>query len=434
MRPFNSLLLISALLVPSPLQAGLHYSGESLASLPSQWRGFLLDQRSLRMIAVQQPADTGESTLRGQYQAERRRLEKEGQNRPLTAEESADLGAILIRLGESGRAVEVLQGADLKYPKTFKIKSNLATAWQYRGDLTKAAAFLREAVELAPGKFQKAEQLHLQLVQIRARRSSPPQELDPFFDLQWIGPDGKYQAGALAETERKRLPLDAVANLQLLALWLPDDPLLLWQLAELANAHGDVITSAAILDGCVTEFGLRSPVLREHRQIVRAAVEAQSRNRRNKEAHDSSHALLFQPRSLRPLLSKLDKNGLPPINGTGTNPLPWPVLTETVIEKPFKPQFSRYLQDLAGKEVEITGFMQPLGEESDCAAFLLIEFPIGCWYCEMPGLTAMVRIEMPGDSTQPFVRNRLRVTGELVLNPKDPERFLYTIKAKKVME
>ena len=29
---------------------------------------------------------------------------------------------------------------------------------------------------------------------------------------------------------------------------------MLWQLGELANAHGDVATAAAILEGCVTEF------------------------------------------------------------------------------------------------------------------------------------------------------------------------------------
>src|SRR5262249_37319719 len=42
-------LTIAALLVLSPLaRAGLHYSGETTAELPSRWRGFLIDHRSLR--------------------------------------------------------------------------------------------------------------------------------------------------------------------------------------------------------------------------------------------------------------------------------------------------------------------------------------------------------------------------------------------------
>src|ERR671925_568871 len=35
-----------------PLRAGLHYSGEAFADLPSRWGGFLLDQRLLRTLAA----------------------------------------------------------------------------------------------------------------------------------------------------------------------------------------------------------------------------------------------------------------------------------------------------------------------------------------------------------------------------------------------
>ena len=52
MRTPRRLLALLALLVPATARAGLYYSGEPVAELPSQWRGFLLDQRALRMIAV----------------------------------------------------------------------------------------------------------------------------------------------------------------------------------------------------------------------------------------------------------------------------------------------------------------------------------------------------------------------------------------------
>ena len=43
-----------------------------------------------------------------------------------------------------------------------------------------------------------------------------------------------------------------------------------------------------MMDGCVTEFGLRAPLLREHRQLLRAAADARLREPSNKELHDSS--------------------------------------------------------------------------------------------------------------------------------------------------
>ena len=93
--------------------------------------------------------------------------------------------------------------------------------------------------------------------------------LDDLFGVRYVGPGGKYAAGRLDDAQRKALPDDAPALVQQLALWLPADGRLLWQVAELAAVTGDVATGAAVLDGCVTEFGMRNPELREHRQACR---------------------------------------------------------------------------------------------------------------------------------------------------------------------
>ena len=52
MRLFRwGLPLLAVLFLPTlPARAGLYYSGEEIAPLPSQWRGFLLDQRILRSL------------------------------------------------------------------------------------------------------------------------------------------------------------------------------------------------------------------------------------------------------------------------------------------------------------------------------------------------------------------------------------------------
>jgi hypothetical protein len=420
--------VLLVLLAPVGARAGLHYSGEKLAELPSQWRGFLLDQRTLRNIAVKPAPGVPASPARARYQAEAAKLEKTGQERKLTADELADLGALYVRLGEAGKAVALLRPAQREHANHFGIAANLGTAWHESGDLQQAALCLEQAVRLAPGKLAKAEESHLKLVRLRLREPRGAQGLDDLFGLRYVGEDGKYEPGKLAAAERKKLPSGAVAVMQQLALWLPADPRLLWQLAELANAHGDARTAAAIMDGCVTQFGLADPELRRHRQLTRAAAEASTAM-----AHEA-HAGGLAARSRRPLLSHLDAEELPPISTTGVNPLPWAVLGETTVDRSFRPTFPKYLRELGGKQVAVNGFVQPLREDVDLAAFMLIEFPVGCWYCEMPEVTGIVYVELPRGRTTTYTRGLVRVVGRLSLNASDPEEFLFTIRDAKVTD
>jgi tetratricopeptide (TPR) repeat protein len=434
MRPLPAAVLACLLAAPAA-DAGWYYSGEEFAELPSQWRGFLLDQRTLRTIAVKPADGSPASPARQRYEDEAAKLAKTARARQLTPDEAADLGALYVRLGDAGKALEVLRPAQREHPEHFRLAANLGTASQLAGDLDSAVAYLQQAVKLAPGKYQKAEELHLKLVRLRAKEPRGVEELDDLFGVKYVGPSGKYEPGKLAEEQRKALPEDAVARVQLLALWLPADGRLLWQLGELAGAHGDVTTSAAILDGCVTEFGLRSDELREHRRAAREAADelARTTDPNAKAAHEG-HAGLLKPKSSRPLVHKLDDVELPPIDPKGVNALPWSVVTETVLDKKYHPSFPQYLKELDGKQVQLVGYMQPLGEDEDNGAFLLIEYPVGCWYCEQPEVTGIVLVELPKDKTRAYTRARLRVTGTLKLNATDPENFLYTIREAKAVE
>jgi Tfp pilus assembly protein PilF len=415
--------------------AGLYYSGETIAELPSQWRGYLLDQRILRGIAVKPAAGATASPARLRYEEAAVKLAKTAKERALTADEAADLGALYLRLGESGKALEVLRPAQREHPEHFHLTANLGTAWQMQGDLKQAAVYLKEAVALAPGRVQKVEELHLKLVKLRAKEEKNAQGLDALFDAQFIGPDGKFEAAKLAPEQRKGLPADAVAQVQQLGIWLPADARVLWLLAELANAHGDVATAAAIMDGCVTEFGLRSPELAAHRKIVRAAADERAANANNpdKSTHETGHAGSVKTKSSRPLANKIDEAPLPAIDAKGVNALPWSVVTETTVDRHYKPTFPKYLKQLDGLTVQLSGFMQPLGDDVECGSFLVIEYPVGCWYCEMPEITAMVLVELPEGKTRTYTRGPMKVTGKLKLNATDPENFLYTVKDAKVL-
>jgi hypothetical protein len=427
-RSIAILLILPVCAVPS--RAGLYYSGESIAELPSQWRGFLLDQRALRNLAVKPIAGVPSSPIRVQYEAALEQLEKAARERKLSADEIADLGALYVRLGDVAKAVERLRAGQREHPNHFRIAANLGTAWQLQGDLGQAASCLEQAVRLAPGKLQKAEELQQKLVRLRLGQPSTSQELDDLFGVRFEGESGQYEPGRLANTQRKKLPAEAAALAQQLALWLPADGRLLWQLAELANAHGDVKTAAAIMDGCVTEFGMHAVELRRHRQMVRAAADELAKVATAgddvKSAH-TEHGSLFRPRSKRPLIAKFDVTNLPAVSPDGVNMLPWAVLAETTVDRHFKPTFAKYLRELDGRQVSLTGFIQPLAEDLELASFMLIEYPVGCWYCEMPEVNGIVYVELPKDKTATYTRGLVKVSGKLALNASDPENFLYTI-------
>lgn len=425
--------LLLLLVVAAPAHAGLHYSGETVADLPSRWRGYLLDHRALRLVAVKPTAGSPASLLRLRYEQDAGKLAKLAADRKLTDDETADYGALLVRLGDVAKAVDVLQPAFRANPAHFRLAANLGTAWHLQGEWSQAAAALEQAVKLAPGKYVAAEKLHLRLVRQRGREKPGTQTLDNLFDVAYVGPGGTFAAGLLAQEQQKKLPSAAVAHVQQLGLWLPADARLLWQLAELANAHGDVATAAAVFDGCVTEFGLRGDDLQAHRKLARAAAEelANQANPGVKKEHEG-HSLAFKPRSSRPLESKVGLAALPPIDPKGLNNLAWEVVAETTVDRQARPTFAKYLRELDGKQVVLRGHMQPLGEDTDLGAFMLIEHPIGCWYCEMPEMTGIVLIELPEGKSGKFTRDRIRVTGTLKLNATDPENFLYTLRDAKV--
>jgi Tfp pilus assembly protein PilF len=424
-RPLCLALLVP-LLLPPAARAGLYYSGETQEELPAQWRGFLLDHRALRLVASPIPTGGVAALLREQYQDAAKKLEDALRVRALSADEAADLGALYVRLGKAAKAVEVLRAAQRQHPEHFRIAANLGTAWQVQGELSESAAALQEAVRLAPPKLRSAEEYHLKLVRVRQKEKKNTSTLDDLFGIAYSGQPGKQPL-----PERHKLPTDAAALAQQLALWLPADGRLLWQLGELANAYGDVRTAANILDGCVTELGMAAPELRQHRQAYRAAADEIAK------LPDDEHAKYkgdLVTKSSRALARKFDLSRLPPVRADGVNDLPWPVLAETTMGKSFKPRFVKYLEELEGKRIALSGFMQPLRPDDEVPGFLLIEYPVGCWFCETPEPAMIVFVTLPDGKTTPIKRGPVKVEGVLKLNRDDPEDFLYTIEKARVAE
>ena len=415
-----------------PATAGLYYSAEQYAPLPSRFAGFLVDHRVLRSVAIERPRDVPISPLREDYLIAADRLEKLAKSRPLTADETANLGAVYIRLGKPDKAVAILQPAARKAPEHFHLAANLGTAFQLAGDLERAADYLEEAVRLAPEKQKTFEQFHLKLVRLRlkeGRSANAPTMVDDLFGVKYVGESGNPEPGKLSVAESKKLPDNAIAIVQQLALWLPADGRLLWQLGELANAHGDVRTAAAMLDGCVTEFNLGAADLRKRRQLYRASADEQA-----KKPDHEQHKITFTGKSNRPLLRAFDESSLPAIRADGVNPLPWAVLASTTIDAKSRPVFMKYLEQLDGKTVSLTGFMQPIKDELSVTGFLMLEYPVGCWFCETPEATSLVNVELKAGKTAEFRKGLMKVTGTLTLNRTDPETYLFSIAEARVGE
>jgi hypothetical protein len=417
---------LALLLSPGLATAGLHYSAEQFAELPSRPTGFLIDHRALRAAGFERP-DGLPSPLRADYTAAAERLQKLAKQRALTADEAADLGAVLLRLGKPGEALNALAPAARKHPEHFRLAANLATAFQLGGDLEKAATQLEEAVRLAPAKLKSFEQAHLRLVKLRAKE--PKAATGPLAPDDLFGVIYKGEPGALPAAELQKLPENAVAVVQQLALWLPADGRLLWQFGELCGAYGDVRAAANCLDGCVTEFALAAPDLRARRLKFRAAADELA-----KLPDHERHRGTLKVKSTRPLVKAFDESRLPAIRADRSNPLPWPVLAATTIGPKGVPKFADHLDKLDGKTVTVTGYMQPTKDAAAQAEFLLLEYPVGCWFCEQPDPLGLVSVELKAGTTAEYRRGLVKLTGTLALNRDNPEAYLFELKDARVGE
>lgn len=425
------LALYTICLFCTPAHATIHYSGERYADLPSSWKGFLSDHRALRVLSIPASPKTPPSLLRLEYQAALDRLLAEKKQRQLKAEELADLGALYLRLGRVDAALDILRPAAVQFPNDFALQANLGSAWHLAGNWDSAVEHLRQAVKLAPAEHKPLEMLHLKLAV--ARLKAPRGEgLDALFDVEFVSKDGQHRLGRLNAAERAKLPAKMVALTQRLALSFPNDPKLLWQLGEQVAIYGDLTNAAALLDQCVGEYALADPALRKSRQAIIAVTEGnapipQAKAEQAHTGHGSGARLEF--RSRKPLIQQpFDANKLASTTPGQPNLIAWPILAETAADpRRFKPTFHPYLQKLADKSVTLTGFLHPLTDDLDCTSFILVEYPIGCWYCTAPDLTGIVFVTMKPGSTARFTRDVLTVTGTWKLNSTDPEEFLFTI-------
>jgi tetratricopeptide (TPR) repeat protein len=213
--------------------------------------------------------------------------------RNLTPAAAAELGLVLWRLRESDAALTTLREAYNRDPRNFWVLSNLGSVYQATGQYREASSPLETARDFVPDPwpngpavgdwFKKVEGYQLKLLRLRigerslhpTGRPPPAADVDNLFGIHFVGPSGVYTPGRIADAEKAKLPPDAIAIVQQLLLWFPEDTRLLWQLAELYNAEGNLEAATKLLDMCVWQRRFESPALREHRRVVQETYEAQ---------------------------------------------------------------------------------------------------------------------------------------------------------------
>lgn len=294
------------LLSSSQLRAGLYNTAEPIEGplateegvRPLNFSQFQDVLSTLIAIGIEPPPGSAQtdSPMRKHYLARAEELQAKARTGRLTVQDRVNCSAYLVRLRKYEEAVQVLEPVAAQERQNFMLFANLATAHQLAGRLDRALVYLQQVKDLWPSVwpgltkqqldwFRTAEAYHLELVKRRYReragrsagRMQEHETLDDLFGgekgpVRFVGETGRYEAGKLAAAERAKLPPEALAVVQQLVLWLPDDTRLYWLLGELYNADGDLEAAAKIFDECVGNVRrFSAPELRAHRQIVHEA-------------------------------------------------------------------------------------------------------------------------------------------------------------------
>ncbi len=210
-----------------------------------------------------------------------------------TVEESVALAVDLLRLGRLDDAEGTLKGQRSGFLSNITL-AHIAAA---QGQWARAYEYLDIANEERPPpalpgtsakklawqlkvnrgplvKFVKLRLAEYREEQARKSKRPPEDELpDRIFDVNFVNDAGAYEPGVLAATEKAKLPPDALATVQQLVLWFPNDVRLYWLLAELYAMSGEFQAALDIMNECVSSGRYSNrKVLMQHREAVLKAA------------------------------------------------------------------------------------------------------------------------------------------------------------------
>jgi hypothetical protein len=241
-----------------PWENMLHLSGRPTNPRPVEFSTFVLKLFELRTVAMDGIPD---NPVRLRYSLVADLSPGVALSRwPI--ERKISLSGYQIRRGKHREAIELLYPVAVRERNNFLISANLATAYQQDKQEGRAVDYLEQTLSPSAwprackdvGKdmkallerigwteemflwYREAETHHLKLARLRAREAikrENPETLDKLFDV-----DFRYEGDKLPEKEKAKIPANALAVVQQLLIWLPEDPRLYWLLGELYHARG----------------------------------------------------------------------------------------------------------------------------------------------------------------------------------------------------
>lgn len=128
----------------------------------------------------------------------------------------------------------------------------------------------------------------------------------------------------------------------------------------------------------------------------------------------------------QPIHRAIDPKAPLPRDGAGTVLLDWSVLAGTATNK-FPIPFPEALAAVDGNNVSLVGYMAPLTDVGTVREFLLLEMPIGCFFCLAPPPNGIVRVELAAERPLEFGATAVRLIGRLQLNRNAPEDFYFSL-------
>ncbi|MBM4069488.1 MAG: hypothetical protein FJ271_11140 [Planctomycetes bacterium] len=176
--------------------------------------------------------------------------------------------AYLIRRRRFAEAIELITPQMLRERGNFLQTSNLAMAYFLDAqEPQRAIDYLRQAIDNWPASIDAAGELkpilhemnwtdlalkfhkdaektllklfRLRFLEMRRKEKNLPEAPDDLFNVRFVGDSGKFEPAKLAAAERAKLPANALAVVQQLLIWMPDDARLFWLLGELYNARAE---------------------------------------------------------------------------------------------------------------------------------------------------------------------------------------------------
>jgi hypothetical protein len=328
-------------------RAGVYNPGATkLIPWPQNFHQVRFVLSELRGIALPVPpnvsVDPKDPPLREAYARQAARLEEKSPDE-WTPDDRISLSACYIRMRKYDRAVGVLRGGD---QGNFLVLLHLASAYHGLDDLGRAREYQQAALAAWPEvwagwnrleleRARRMERHYLTLLQLREREQRQGQlqwtTTDVLFPgCRFVGPGGKYEAGALALKSVDALPADAFDVVLQLVLWMPFDDRLYWLLGEMLNTRGDVEGALEVFNELISARNLSNvPELVQHRRVLLEAVDGWKEWKRALKEDPGFHQNLFGALQLAALPALGTPAGVGPASAAAGSAAP-PIFAEAV--------------------------------------------------------------------------------------------------------